>query len=340
MNSIRKIIAVFIIICTYECVTMHRSSAQVNVSFQLFYDDLSPYGQWVDYANSGYVWIPNAGPGFSPYATAGHWVYTEYGWMWVSDYSWGWAPFHYGRWNYEPSFGWMWLPDNVWGPAWVSWRSSPGYYGWAPMGHGRDYDNDNDRWTFVKHNDIDKNDINRVYIDRSQNITIIKNSTHITNTYNDNKRNTTYVAGPGRDDVQKNTGRSVKPTVVQDNDKPGQSVSNGQMKIYRPQVQKENATGQKPAPAKVTNLHDVKSPSERNSNDQEKATQQPQKMNVGDQQKATPPANNNEQPQKTEPSDNKRNEQQPVVDQKKETESTQPAQKNKKPPKKPKKEPK
>ncbi|HET6724229.1 MAG TPA: hypothetical protein VFH07_15825, partial [Chitinophagaceae bacterium] len=39
----------------------NKSSAQVsvNVSFQTFYDDLSPYGQWIDYPQYGYVWSPD-----------------------------------------------------------------------------------------------------------------------------------------------------------------------------------------------------------------------------------------------------------------------------------------
>src|SRR6185312_8904560 len=48
-------------------------------------------------------------------------------------YSWGWAPFHYGRWFHNTRFGWCWAPDTVWGPAWVSWRYSDAYCGWAPL---------------------------------------------------------------------------------------------------------------------------------------------------------------------------------------------------------------
>src|SRR5947207_917499 len=98
------------------------SAQEVTVSFQVFYDDLRPYGTWIDYPAYGYVWLPNEGADFSPYATNGYWTYTEYGWTWVSYYSWGWAPFHYGRWFFDPLYGPMWIPDEVWGPGWVSWR--------------------------------------------------------------------------------------------------------------------------------------------------------------------------------------------------------------------------
>src|SRR5436309_1057171 len=79
-------------------------------SYQNFYDDLAPYGQWIDYPQYGSVWIPDVTPDFQPYATNGHWIVTEYGNTWVSDYPWGWAAFHYGRWFYDNSFGWAWVP--------------------------------------------------------------------------------------------------------------------------------------------------------------------------------------------------------------------------------------
>ena len=80
--------------------------AQLSVSFQVFYDQLSPYGSWINYPNYGYVWLPTRVPqGFRPYANGGHWVYTNDGWAWVSDYDWGWAPFHYGNWFYDQYYG-------------------------------------------------------------------------------------------------------------------------------------------------------------------------------------------------------------------------------------------
>ncbi|HZN93480.1 MAG TPA: DUF6600 domain-containing protein, partial [Myxococcales bacterium] len=97
---------------------------------------LAPYGEWIMVPGVGEVWRPHermVGPGFRPYVTAGHWVYTEYGWSWESDYPWGWAPFHYGRWVYRPRWGWLWRPARVWAPAWVEWRYGAGHVGWSPM---------------------------------------------------------------------------------------------------------------------------------------------------------------------------------------------------------------
>ena len=101
-----------------------------------FYNDLSPYGTWVDLAGVGWCWQPSAvviTPGWRPYCNGGHWVWTDAGWFWQSDYSWGWAPFHYGRWYMDGHCGWVWTPGTVWGPAWVTWRSVGTTCGWAPL---------------------------------------------------------------------------------------------------------------------------------------------------------------------------------------------------------------
>ncbi len=242
-----------------------------SVSYQQFYDDLSPYGVWVEYPNYGYVWIPNGVSGFSPYATAGHWVLTDDGWTWVSDYPWGWAAFHYGRWDYDNGYGWFWVPGDEWGPAWVSWRRSPGYYGWAPLRpgvsisvtFGGGYHERNESWIFVREGDITRSDISRHYINRDRNVTIINNSTVIINTRRDDAHHVTYITGPERDDVQRATHATVTPVAIRESNQPGQHLSNGTMQLYRPQVQKSNGNGQSPAPSKVTKLNEVKPASEK-----------------------------------------------------------------------------
>ena len=90
----------------------------------------------------------------------------------------------------------------------------------------------------------------------------------INNTYVDSRRNTNYVSGPAREDVQKVTGRRVNPVTIQENNKPGQEFRNGQLSIYRPEVIKNNDNEQKPAPSKIVNMKDVKRPSERNAANQ------------------------------------------------------------------------
>src|SRR5687768_11037834 len=133
--TINGIVTIMILFCTVPNKAAAQVSVGVHVSYQTFYDELDPYGHWIEYPEYGYVWQPDLGPGFRPYSTNGHWVWTEdYGWTWVSQYSWGWAPFHYGRWFHDPYYGWLWLPGYEWSPAWVMWRGGGDYYGWAPLG--------------------------------------------------------------------------------------------------------------------------------------------------------------------------------------------------------------
>lgn len=245
---------------------------QSGISYQVFYDQLSPYGQWMDNPAYGYVWVPDAGPYFVPYSTAGHWIMTQYGWTWVSDYDWGWAPFHYGRWDYDDYVGWFWVPDTQWGPSWVVWRRAEGYYGWAPMQpgisldvyFGKNYTMQNEHWMFVRDRDFQRTNLNHYYANRNVSQRIIVNSTVIHTTYVDNSRHATYVSGPGRNDVQRNTGKTVNRVTVEGYNKPGQKLEKGRLHIYRPQVENKSNKGLRPSPAKVADKKDVKQPSERN----------------------------------------------------------------------------
>ncbi|MBI3447564.1 MAG: hypothetical protein HY049_01395 [Acidobacteria bacterium] len=112
------------------------SPAEAGVSFDLFYSNLSPHGNWQVSAQYGRVWRPSvAAVDWSPYID-GHWVYTDLGWSWVSDYAWGAIPYHYGTWVADSAFGWVWVPGYTWAPAWVTFRSGPDYIGWAPVAPG------------------------------------------------------------------------------------------------------------------------------------------------------------------------------------------------------------
>ena len=267
-----------------------RIAAQ-SVSFQVFYDYLSPYGNWVDYPDYGFVWIPAAETDFYPYASNGHWVYTIYGWTWVSNYSWGWAPFHYGRWSYDSYYGWFWIPDNMWGPAWVAWRTSPGYYGWAPIGPGISinivigggYNIPYDQWVFVPGNYMGRDDINSHYGPRTNNQTYIDNSTVVSNTYVDNTTNTTYIAGPRKEDVQKSGGR-VKSVEIVENSNPGQTLESDKLKIYRPAI--ANSDRKNERPAMVADKNDITPISKRGMSDN-KANEAPAKGTEGARKNST-----------------------------------------------------
>jgi hypothetical protein len=39
--------------------TINTSQAQGRVSLQVFYDELDPYGTWMEHRTYGYVWIPS-----------------------------------------------------------------------------------------------------------------------------------------------------------------------------------------------------------------------------------------------------------------------------------------
>ena len=105
-------------------------------TYDVFYDRLSPDGQWFYDDDYGYVWQPKVAVSESswrPYSD-GHWVWTVRGWCWVSNEDFGWATYHYGRWVCVAGTGWVWRPGDEWAPAWVSWRQSDddAYCGWAP----------------------------------------------------------------------------------------------------------------------------------------------------------------------------------------------------------------
>ncbi|RZK41611.1 MAG: hypothetical protein EOO90_10530 [Pedobacter sp.] len=222
--------------------TAQKVAAQnEEVSLQSFYDELSPYGQWINDPQYGYVWRPDVDQDeFRPYYTNGRWVMTEYGNTWVSNYDWGWAPFHYGRWVHNRYNNWVWIPDTVWGPAWVSWRSGGGYYGWAPLGPsisiginiGRGgYRIPDMCWNFVPYNNIYYNSYPRYYGNRNR--VYIQNTVIINNTYVRNNR--TYYTGPRAEDIRRRTNQNVTVYNVNRSNRPGANrIDNNTVNIYNP----------------------------------------------------------------------------------------------------------
>lgn len=112
-----------------------RAQADTEVSLNLFYDNLSTQGDWIEVTDYGYCFQPNvavSNADWRPYSD-GYWAYTDVGWTWVSYEDFGWATYHYGRWANLDSYGWVWVPGYEWAPAWVSWRTGGDYVGWAPL---------------------------------------------------------------------------------------------------------------------------------------------------------------------------------------------------------------
>ncbi len=221
----------------------NKTSAQgsVSVSFQTFYDELSPYGQWIDYPEYGYVWRPDSYRynDFHPYRSGGNWAWSEdYGWLWVSDYDWGWAPFHYGRWIYDDWDGWLWVPDYEWGPAWVTWRGGGDYYGWAPMRPGINisinfgsYDLPYNYWSFAPRRYINYPRISNYCMGYDRN-TYIFNSTTIINNYDRQQR---YFTGPSRYEAERYT--RIAPVRIRESQRAGRTiVDRDEVSIYRPYI--------------------------------------------------------------------------------------------------------
>ncbi|HEX4851660.1 MAG TPA: DUF6600 domain-containing protein, partial [Puia sp.] len=236
------------------------ANAQASVSFQVFYDQLSPYGTWVNYPRYGYAWIPTSVSfGFRPYATSGHWIYTPDGWAWVSDYPWGWAAFHYGRWYYDDAYGWMWLPGYEWAPAWVTWGEYQDNYCWAPIGPSINigiafstYRPPAYCWTFAPRAYITSSHISNYYVNRSYNTTVINNITVINNV-NRGGGGATFMRGPQRENVERYTHNTVQTVQIAQTNSPGRSrIENGQLAMYHPAI---NRNAGRPVPAKVQDMH-------------------------------------------------------------------------------------
>ncbi|MDB6110737.1 MAG: hypothetical protein JWR69_2487 [Pedosphaera sp.] len=233
--------------------------AQVNY----FYNDLSPYGSWVQLDGYGWCWQPRTvvvSRGWRPYCDGGHWVYTDAGWFWQSDYSWGWATFHYGRWQLHDRCGWIWLPDTVWAPAWVSWRVSGDHCGWAPLPPHADFDARlgfrfngvsvradfdfglrADNFTFVALRDFNNRDLGHHRLPPTQ-VKAVYNQTTIINSY-EVHNNVIVNHGVGVDRVAAATHSEIKKVVIRDgpanSGRPVRSIAPGRSEtaVYRPQLQ-------------------------------------------------------------------------------------------------------
>lgn len=266
MKSLIKIIQGLLVSIALLFITgmQQQASAQpgITVSFQQFYDELSPYGEWVDDPDYGYIWVPNVEPDFQPYATNGRWVMTDYGNTWVSNYNWGWAPFHYGRWNFNNRFGWSWVPGYEWGPAWVSWRTGGGYYGWAPLGPGVGISVNisipANYWIFVPQRYLLSPSIHRYYAPRRTIVQVYNRTTIINNTYVRNNR--TYITGPRRNEIQRITRTRVPVHQVTSSNRPGVGrVSGRSVEMYRPDINRNTQA----RPTRISNANQVRAQNSR-----------------------------------------------------------------------------
>lgn len=166
--------------CGVPRATYPTAQTQVQIDFRYFYNSLSPHGRWIETDRYGPCWRP-AGilADWHPYYSHGHWAYTQYGWTWISHDPWGHIVFHYGSWYYARNYGWVWVPGYTWAPAWVTWRYTTTYIGWAPLppsysfraSQGRysdEIDMDDDHYIFVPAHQILHRQLNIVRIDHKR----------------------------------------------------------------------------------------------------------------------------------------------------------------------------
>ena len=277
----------------------YSENDQNTITYDQFYNDLSPYGNWINYPDYGYVWIPSQ-TNFRPYYTNGHWLYTDYGWTWASNYNWGWAPFHYGRWLMDPYYGWMWIPGTEWAPAWVTWRGGGDYYGWAPLGPGMYAGNYGsipyNEWTFVPSRYINSPSVYNYYVNSSRNTTIINNTTIIRNsnyqTQERNSNNQNYNPGPPVREIENSTGTQIRKYNVVRSTKPqATQVNNGSIRVFRPTVQQSGNA----RPERVTDLNQARinnQNNQQNNNNQAAPVREIPKDQAPQINRNEPPVNN------------------------------------------------
>jgi hypothetical protein len=226
------------------------------------YEDLAPYGFWVEVASYGSVWCPNVSSAWQPY-TVGYWAYTDDGWFWVSEDPWGSLPYHYGRWAFDSDYGWIWVPGDIWAPAWVAWRYGSGWAGWAPLPPdvswqpqvgldlaGNDIDTHIDHWYFTKAQDLGTSRV-RVHVEPAENKQrLLKQTRDVTK----------YAPGPRpievgmRPDLIGEIGdKKIQRYQIVDSSKPvpktGVTIRGTQAEVYRPRVDLRSVVRERPSVA-------------------------------------------------------------------------------------------
>ncbi len=225
------------------------SQGNNTYGYDVFFDGLDPYGDWVRADDYGYVWQPEVirwNPRWRPY-TDGHWIYTDRGWYWETDEPFGWATYHYGRWVCLQHHGWVWVPGETWAPAWVSWHTAEQYVGWAPMPPQVKYDPsrhstapiDADAfigpayYNFIATQHMGHDRYDEYYFDRQRNWDIIKQTRNVSRYRPQENRDQHYVVieGPDYDHVH---GLGNRPMPVYNINQVNHTDHGGNMGVLRP----------------------------------------------------------------------------------------------------------
>ena len=129
----KKLLFTLVFIISILFATKETKAFSFGVDFDFFYTSLHPHGNWLEIDNGLIVWRPRISfSNWAPYSR-GNWIWTNQGWYWDSYEPFGFIVYHYGRWYFDEYYGWIWIPDYQWAPAWVEWRYSDDYIGWAPL---------------------------------------------------------------------------------------------------------------------------------------------------------------------------------------------------------------
>ncbi|HEY3251646.1 MAG TPA: DUF6600 domain-containing protein, partial [Ignavibacteria bacterium] len=213
-----------------------------TVSFQSFYDVLSPMGEWIQVSkedidediNEGegqafssltddeptlFIWKPSVNSDWKPYMN-GRWIYTNHGWLWQSTDAWGNTTYNYGRWWNSKKYGWVWMPGYAWAPAWVRWKVSADHIGWVPLSpkakwtsekginsNNYKYKNPDNDWVFVPKENFVNDLSNTNVISAFRNSELVAKSEPITDIKVENDM--VINSGPDVQDIEKRTGKKL-----------------------------------------------------------------------------------------------------------------------------------
>lgn len=230
------------------------AQAETRVSLSFFYNNLSPYGEWVSVGDYGDAWHPNEVDNeWSPYSE-GSWAYTEDGWTWVSDEPWADITYHYGRWVDVAGYGWCWVPGYEWAPAWVSWRSSDDYVGWAPLPPeavwqptigfsiwtDSYYDIGPRYYRFCRVRDFCEPNMRRVSRPWRENISLMSVTFNITNINYNNDDRRVFCGGPNLNFLNDRTARPVRHLrLIEEARYQRSSVRGDDYRVFRPSIDRD-----------------------------------------------------------------------------------------------------
>ncbi|MEO8513244.1 MAG: DUF6600 domain-containing protein [Ignavibacteria bacterium] len=219
-----------------------------TVSFQSFYDVLSPMGEWIQITKedidddlsdgdgegissftSGlseeeflFIWKPSVETNWKPYVN-GKWEYSDHGWLWVTSDKWGNSTYNYGRWWNSPKYGWVWLPGYTWAPAWVKWKvtNDDKYVGWVALSPKAKWNSDkgiteetykfrnkDKDWIFVENNSFGTDITPGNIVKQDENSSLVKNSISITDLKTEDDR--IVNKGPDVNRMEEKTGRKFQ----------------------------------------------------------------------------------------------------------------------------------